>query len=87
MAWQKCPACDGYGTRPSRKTAGKFVRCKACKGACVLFAFDLWSTVGPIQFGQIPTVDPPLQPGLQWTQPEWTTPLAPPTPGTFTLKT
>lgn len=70
MIQSKCPACDGYGTRPSRKTPGKFVTCRACGKTGLVAGVTLPipihdPVVQPIYIG--PPIEPiPLDPMNPW---------------------
>ena len=64
MTQSKCPACDGYGTRPHRAKQGKFTRCKPCAGRGLISEF----TLDPMK---------PL-PIVPWPEPVPMQPIAPP---------
>ena len=85
MTSVKCPACDGYGTRPHRSKAGKVTPCKACDhtGLVPEFALPPLFPKPPSESGAPaqtqPFVwtnwpEPPNYPPTRnpdWTMPDW----------------
>lgn len=65
MKQLKCPACDGYGTRPHRMKIGKFTKCKACSGSGLILGFEPVPVVPTIP--QVPWV--PTVPVTPWPDP------------------
>jgi hypothetical protein len=66
VSYQKCPACDGYGTRPSRKTPGRFVRCRACDRKGVIGCAPAAPPLLPDWLTPMPPISPAYPPLLPY---------------------